>query len=316
VAHGGARVVAAALIVNLLIAGAKFVAAWLTRSSAMVAEACHSLADTANQVFLLIGLRRSQRPPDAEHPFGYGTETYFWSFIVALCIFAVGGGISVFEGVEKVIHRHDPDQALRDVRVAVGVLLVSILLECYSLYVALKEFSKIRAGRSVTRTLKEARDPTVVTVLFEDLAALFGLAAALTGVLLSAWTGQLFWDGAASIVVGIALIAVAGVLGRDAKKLLIGRAAAPADEAAIAEVVRTHPDVLGLVHARTMHVGPTEIILAVKVQFSPELTVRTLEVRINELEARLRGAVPALRRIYVEPGFDEAPARVLAGEPA
>lgn len=308
-AHGGVRVVAAALAVNILIAIGKFIAAMISGSSAMLAEACHSLADSANQIFLLIGMRKSAREPDERHPFGYGAETYFWAFIVALCIFAVGGGVSMIEGVEKVIHRDDPAQALRDPRLAIVVLLVSIVLESYSLSVALREFSEIRAGRSVRRTLKEARDPTVMTVLFEDLAALFGLAVALGGVLLTWRTGQAVWDGLASIIVGIALIAVAWVLARDAKGLLIGRAAAPADEAAIADVVRTHPDVLGLVHARTMHLGPAEIILALKVHFRPDMTVAALEARINELEARLRGAVPALRRIYVEPGFDESVGR-------
>jgi len=309
VAHGGVRVVAAALAVNILIAVGKFVAAFVSGSSAMLAEACHSLADSANQIFLLIGMRKSARQPDAQHPFGYGSETYFWAFIVALCIFAVGGGVSMIEGVEKVIHRDDPAQALRDPRLAIIVLLVSIVLESYSLSVALKEFREIRAGRSVRRTLKEARDPTVMTVLFEDLAALFGLVVALAGVLLSWRTGQLVWDGVASVVVGVALIAVAWVLARDAKGLLIGRAAAPADEAAIAGVVRTHPDVIGLVHARTMHLGPAEIILALKVQFRPDMTVAALEGRINELEARLRSAGTAVRRIYVEPGFDESVGR-------
>jgi cation diffusion facilitator family transporter len=312
VAHGGAKVVAAALVVNVLIAVAKFVAAALSRSSAMLAEACHSLADTANQVFLLIGMRKASRAPDASHPFGYGSETYFWAFIVALCIFAVGGGVSIIEGIEKVQHRHDASHALREPWLAIGILVVSMLLESYSLFVAMREFGAIRAGRSVRRTLKEARDPTVLTVLFEDLAALFGLVVALAGVLLAWRTGQQFWDGLASVLVGGALCAVALVLARDAKGLLIGRAAAPADEAAIQETVRTHPDVLGLVHARTMHLGPAEIILALKVRFRSDLTVGELEVRINELEARLRAAVPALRRIYVEPGFDERAARAEA----
>ncbi len=309
-AHGNTKVVAAALAVNLLIAVGKFVAAILTRSSAMIAEAFHSLADSANQVFLLIGMRKSAREADEKHPFGYGPETYFWAFIVALCIFAVGGGVSIVDGIEKIIHRDDPREQVHNPLVALVVLGVSILLETYSLTVALREFRAIRAGRSVRRTLKEARDPTVLTVLFEDLAALFGLVIALGGIALSWRTGQVAWDGLASVVVGLALVAVAVVLARDAKGLLIGRAAVPADEAAIAEVVRTHPDVLALVHARTMHLGPDEIILALKVRFSPDLTVVILEARINELETRLRAAVPALRRIYVEPGFDESAGRI------
>ena len=304
-AHGGTRVVVAALAVNLVIAVGKFVAAFVSRSSAMLAEACHSLADSANQIFLLVGMRRSSQDADADHPFGYGPETYFWSFIVALCIFLVGGGVSIFEGVGKIVHRHDPAEALGDPRLAIVILVGSIVLEGYSLSVAMREFKEIRAGRSIARTLKEARDPTVTTVLFEDLAALFGLFVALAGVSITWRTGEVVWDGAASVTVGVALVSVAFVLARDAKKLLIGRSAAPADEARIAEIVRSHCDVVALVHSRTMHLGPSEIILALKVQFNPELTVRLLEQRINELEARLREAVPALRRIYVEPGFDE-----------
>ena len=303
--HGKERVVIAALAVNVAIAIGKFVAAFFSRSSAMLAEACHSLADSANQIFLLTGMRKSSREPDDDHPFGYGSETYFWSFIVALCIFCVGGGFSVYEGIEKIVHRHEPSAALGDPRWAFGMLGLSIVLESASLVIAMREFTEIRAGRSIALTLKEARDPTVVTVLFEDLAALFGLGVAIAGVYLSWRTGSLVYDGAASIVVGIALVAVATVLARDAKSLLIGRSASPSDQAAIADVVRGHADVIALVHARTMHMGPSEVILAIKVQFAPDMTVRALEGRINELEAKLRAAVPTLRRIYVEPGFDE-----------
>ncbi len=306
---GKERVVIAALLVNVAIAIGKFVAAYFSRSTAMLAEACHSLADSANQIFLLMGMRKSAREADDEHPFGYGSETYFWSFIVALCIFCVGGGFSVYGGIEKIVHRHEASEALGDPRWAFIVLGLSIVLESGSLFVAMREFNEIRAGRSIALTLKEARDPTVVTVLFEDLAALFGLAVAITGVYLSWRTGALVYDGAASIVVGLALIAVATVLARDAKSLLIGRSASPNDQTLIADVVRDHAGVIALIHARTMHLGPTEVILALKVRFAPELTVGALEIRINELEAKLRAAVPTLRQIYVEPGFDESSGR-------
>jgi cation diffusion facilitator family transporter len=296
------------------IAAFKFVAAFFSRSSAMLAEACHSLADTANQIFLLIGMRRSARPPDEKHPFGYGPETYFWSFMVALCIFALGGGFSIHEGIEKILHRNDPGEALGDARWAYTVLLVSIVLESYSLSVAMRELRHIRAGRGLRRTLAEARDPTVLTVLFEDLAALFGLAVALAGITLARVTGELAWDGAASIVVGLALGGVAFVLGRDTQSLLIGKAVNPVDDRKIREIVKAHPDVLDLVHLRTMHMGPEEVIAAIKVRFVETLDVRTLEHRINEIEAALRAAVPRLRRIYVEPGFDESVGRAAAGE--
>jgi len=302
-------VVIAALAVNVAIAICKFVAAMLSRSSAMLAEACHSTADTANQVFLLIGMRKSARPPDRDHPFGHGPETYFWAFMVALCIFSVGGGFSVHEGVEKILHRHDPAAELADPRWAYVVLGVSILLESYSFSVAMKEFRHIRAGRGVRRTLKETRDPTVLTVLFEDLAALFGLGVAFFGIVLSRVTGNVAWDGAASIVVGLALGAVAFVLARDTKSLLIGQSVNEADERKIRDIIVAHPDVVELVHLRTMHMAPEEVIAAIKVRFLGTLDTRTLELRINEIEAELRKVLPRLRRIYIEPGFNEEAVR-------
>jgi cation diffusion facilitator family transporter len=306
---GNQRVVYAALLVNVAIAAVKFVAAFFSRSSAMLAEACHSLADTANQVFLLIGMQRSERAPDRKHSFGYGAETYFWAFIVALCIFALGGAFSIHEGIEKIVHRHDPAAALGDARWAFVTLGASILLESYSLTVAMKELRHIAAGRSIRQTIAETRDPTVLTVMFEDLAALFGLAVALVGIALARVTGNLVWDGAASIVVGVALGTVAFFLARESKSLLIGASVNEADESQISEIVKSHPDVIALVHLRTLHLGPEEVIAAIKVQFTGTMDVRTLEGRINEIEARLRAAVPRLRRIYIEPGFDERATR-------
>jgi cation diffusion facilitator family transporter len=302
---GGKGVVIAALAVNVAIALFKFVAAIFSRSSAMLAEACHSTADTCNQIFLLIGMRRSERPPDRKHPFGHGPETYFWAFMVALCIFTLGGYLSVEEGVHNILHRHDPAAALGNPRWAYAVLVISMFLESYSFSVAMKEFRHIRAGRGIRRTLRETRDPTVLTVLFEDLAALFGLAVALVGISLAQVTGNLAFDGAASIVVGLALGAVAVVLARDTKSLLIGESVNEADEQAIKDVVCASADVEELVHLRTMHMGPSEVIAAIKVRFAGHLDVRALEQRINAIEAALRQRLPILRRIYIEPGFDE-----------
>jgi cation diffusion facilitator family transporter len=306
---GSQRVVIAALVINLLIAVFKFIAAGFSRSTAMLAEACHSLADTFNQIFLLIGLRRSARPADAAHPFGYGPESYFWAFMVALSIFAVGAFFSIYEGVHKIV-AHD-SKAFGDVRWAYATLGVSVLLESYSLFVAMKEFRHIRAGRGVRRTLEEARDPTVVTVLFEDLAALFGLIVAFFGVLLSQLTGNLYWDGIASILVGVALASVAWMLARDSKALLIGKGVIDVDESKIRAIVLAHADVLELVHLRTMHLGPSEVMAGIKVRFRGTLSTHTLEDRINEIEKLLRASIPSLRRIYIEPGFDETIGRTL-----
>ncbi len=306
--HDGQRVVIAALVVNVAIAGCKFTAAAMSRSTAMLAEACHSLADSANQVFLLVGLRLSARAPDDKHPFGYGPETYFWAFIVALCIFAVGGAFSIYEGIHKIagVGGHGP---LGSPTSAYAVLGASMLLEGYSFSVAMREFKHLRHGRGIRATLHEARDPTVLTVLFEDLAALFGLVVALAGIVLAQLTGHQAWDGAASVVVGVALAAVAFVLARDAKSLLIGRSVPEGERERIAEIARAARDVVGVVHIRTVHLGPRDVMAALKLTFNPALDTRTLEARINELEASLRAALPHLRRIYVEPGFDERAAR-------
>jgi cation diffusion facilitator family transporter len=304
----GLRVIVAALAVNVAIAAFKFVAAFASRSSAMLAEAFHSSADTANQILLLVGMRKSARPPDRDHPFGYGQETYFYSFLVALCIFLVGGAFSVYEGWHKILHRHDATQELADPKWAYVVLGVSILLESYSFSVAMKEFRHIRAGRGIRRTLEDTRDPTVLTVLFEDLAALFGLVVAFGGIVATQLTGDVAWDGAASIVVGVALGAVAFVLGKDTKSLLIGQSVSESDEQRIRQIVCAHRDVVDLVHLRTMHMAPEEVLAAIKVRFIGNLDTRTLELRINEIEAELRKVLPQLRRIYIEPGFNERPA--------
>ncbi len=217
--------------------------------------------------------------------------------------------------MQKILHRHDPSQHLADAFWAYIVLGVSFVLESYSFTVAMREFRHIRAGRGVRRTLQETRDPTVLTVLFEDLAALFGLVVAFGGILLSRLTGSVAWDGAASIVVGLALGAVAFVLARDTKSLLIGQSVNEADEAQIRDIVCANRDVVELVHLRTMHMAPEEVIAAIKVRFLGNLDTRTLELRINEIEAALRRALPRLRRIYIEPGFNEEPARQLLPQP-
>ena len=305
---GGARVVVAALVVNVVIAVCKFIAAALSGSTAMLAEACHSLADTGNQIFLLVGMRLSARPPDQKHPFGYGPETYFWAFIVALCIFAVGGAFSIYEGAHKIFGA-DRHGELPNPLSAYVVLGASMLLESYSLSVAMREFRHLRRGRGIRATLLAARDPTVLTVLFEDLAALFGLVVAFGGIALTRLTGRLLWDGAASIVVGLGLVTVAALLARDAKSLLIGRSVPEAEQARIVAIAGAARDVLAVIHVRTIHLGPRDVMAGLKLTFNPSLDVRTLEARINELEASLRSALPHLTRIYVEPGFDERPTR-------
>lgn len=299
---GGGRVVLWALAINLVIAALKFAVAAVTSSTAMLAEAFHSLADTGNQLFLLLGMRLAARPADEEHPFGHAGERYFWAFMAALGIFTVGGALSAYEGVEKMLAR---DAAIQNPLWAFGVLGASIVLEGISFTVAMKEFRHESGGRGLRRTLREARDPTVLTVLFEDTAALAGLLLAFAGVLLSTVTKSPLWDGLASVLVGAVLIAVAVVLARDVKSLLIGRSVPEDERRRIAEIALGARDVIAVVHIRTVHIGPDEVMCGLKLSFTPTLDTRTLEVRINELEAQLRAAFPHLRRIYVEPGFDE-----------
>ena len=312
---GGYRVVIVALVINLLIAAFKFLAAALSRSTAMLAEAVHSLADTANQAFLLVGMKRSSRPPDQLHPFGYGTESYFWAFIVAGSIFLIGSAVSIWEGSQKLwlILRGEPVHE-GNVYWALGVLTVSLVLEGWSLRTALAEFRHLSKGRGLRQALRDIRDPTVLTVLFEDLAALFGLAAALLGVTLSYLTGQPVWDALASIVVGIALGTVAFYLGRDSMSLLIGEAVPQEEHQKLVEIAAAQPGVLQVIHLRTLHIAPQEVLAAFKLRFARDLTMDGLEERINDLEKTLRTAYPHLRRIYIEPGFDEAALRRERGE--
>jgi len=307
---GGHRVVMVALIINLLIAAFKFVAAGLSGSTAMLAEAVHSLADTANQAFLLIGMRRSSRPPDPLHPFGYGTETYFWAFIVAGSIFLIGAAVSIWEGTEKVWHiLHGQTLPHGNVKWAMIVLSVSLVLEGWSLRTAVQEFLHMTAGKGLRKTIEDARDPTVLTVLFEDLAALFGLLAAMIGITASYLTGNLIWDALASIVVGIALLVVAIFLGRDSMSLLIGEAVPKEEHDRIVALAAAHPGILEVVHLRTKHIAPQEVLATFKIQFARDLTMDGLEAKINDLEAELRAQFPHLRRIYIEPGFDESKLR-------
>ncbi len=313
---GGRRVVLVALAINLLIATFKFIAAAISQSTAMLAEAVHSLTDTANQAFLLIGMRRSSRPPDQLHPFGYGTETYFWSFIVAGSIFLIGAAVSIWEGVQKLwsIYRGQ-HHGHGDIRWAIAVLGVSLTLELWSLRTAVQEFRHFSHDRGLAKALRDIRDPTVLTVLFEDLAAILGLAVALAGVVATHLTHQPLWDALASVVVGLALGVVAFFLGRDSMSLLIGEAVPEEEHKRMTQIAREFPGILEVVHVRTLHIAPREVLGAFKLRFARDLTMDMLEAKINDLEKKLRSEFPHLIRIYIEPGFDEAKLRRERGEP-
>lgn len=270
----------------------------------MLSEAVHSLADSGNQLFLLIGMRRSTRQEDAIHEFGYAAERYFWAFIVAVSLFTIGATFSMYEGVHKVLH---PGGEMGSRTVAYAVLGISIALELFSLNAAVHEFRHIKAGRSLRQTIDEARDAVIIIVLFEDIAALVGLVAAFGGILLTQATGNAVWDGVGSIIVGVTLFGVAFFLARKTKQLLIGQSVAPAQRTRMIEIIEQSPGVRKLVHMRTMHLGPEEVLVGMKIVVDDAMTAHDATRFIDVIEARLRAELPILKRIYVEIGAQEDP---------
>ena len=303
-AGGSQAVVIKALVANFGIAIAKFVAAGLSRSASMLSEAVHSLADSGNQLFLLIGMRRATRQEDAVHEFGYATERYFWAFIVAVSLFTIGATFSMYEGVHKVLH---PGGEMGSRTVAYVVLGVSIVLELYSLSAALAEFHHIKAGRSLRQTISEARDAVVIVVLFEDVAALVGLVAALFGLIMSQLTGNGVWDGVGSIIVGVTLFGVAFFLARKTKQLLIGQSVTAPQRVRMVEIIEQTPGVQKVVHMRTTHLGPEEVLVGMKISLDDAMSTIDATKLVDVIEARLRAELPILKRIYIEIGATADP---------
>jgi cation diffusion facilitator family transporter len=291
------RAVIAALVVNLAIAVAKFAAFLLTGSASLLAEAVHSVADTGNELLLLIGRGRSRRSRTLEHPFGYGRERYFYSFIVAVMLFTVGAAFSVYDGVRKII---TPDH-LTSAAVAFAVLGVSAVLEAFSLRTAIHEANELRRGSSWREFVHSTKSAELPVVLMEDLAALIGLCFAFLGVLLSVLTGDGAWDGAGSVCVGLLLGCAAFIVGFESKSLLIGESASAEDSAAIVAALESGPEGLPVIHLRTSHVSPESLLVAAKVAVAPSLTADVLAARINAAEQRVRSALPIAETIYLEP---------------
>jgi cation diffusion facilitator family transporter len=294
-----------ALAANLGIAVAKFVASAATGSSSMLTEGVHSLVDSGNQVLLLYGHARSQRPPDSLHPFGYGRELYFWAFVVAILIFAVGAGVSIYEGWR---HIRWPEP-LRDPHVNYIVLAVAALLEGGSWAIAVKAFNAKRGGAGWWRAVRRSKDPASFIVLFEDSAALLGLAIAAVGVWASHTFGAPWFDGAASILIGLILALVAALLAREAKDLLIGESADPCLVAGVWAAVERSPGVVAVNHVRTIHTAPDAIFAAISADFVDEIPVGEVERIIERLELELRGAYPQLTSIYIRPEKAECAVR-------
>ena len=290
------RVLIIALGANVGIAVAKFVAAAITGSSAMLTEGVHSLVDSTNQLLLMYGQKRAAKPADATHPGGYGRELYFWSFVVALLVFALGAGVSVYEGV---VHFLEPEPATSPL-VAYIVLGIAFALEAGSTVAAFREFNRARAGQSWWSALTDTKDATTVIVLLENGAAMVGILVAAIGLAVSQLTGDPRFDGVASIVIGLILGVVAIFLAREAKGLLIGEAADPLLTTEIRRVA-TRPGVTGVGEIITIHNAPEQILAAVNVDFDNRLGAGDVERIVGEIEDALQAEFPSIYRVYVRP---------------
>lgn len=291
------KVVLAALAGNIAIAACKLGAAFLSHSTATLAEAVHSLADTGNQALLLVGMHLAARPANERFPFGRASERYFWPFVVALLLFSVGGAFAIFDGVDQLVHpSHEPYAR----GWSYAVLGVSLAFEAGSFAVAFGEFRKMAGRGSLRRTLLDSRDPTIPLVLAEDSTAMVGLVLALLAVGLSQVTGQSFWDPVGSVVIGVLLCSVALGLAWITHGLLIGEGASPEDQNRVLELARGVDGVESVTQMLTMHLGPDVVLLALKVAFRPTLSVGDVERVTNHIEAAIRESLPQMRKIFIE----------------
>ncbi len=290
------KTIFAAMGANLAIAITKFIAAAITGSSAMISEGIHSVVDTGDQLLLLLGISRSQKPADDSHPFGYGQELYFWTFIVAILIFAIGGGMSIYEGITHLIK----PSPLEDPMWNYIVLGMAILFEGSSWTVALKEFLPTKGEQNFWQAIKNSKDPIVFTVLFEDSAAILGLLVALTGIFLGHLFNNVYFDGVASIIIGIILAIVAVVLARESKGLLVGESATPQTIANIRSLSKTEPGVQEVIRVLTMQLAPKEVLLNLEIQFSKNLTGEEIALTVDNLEVKIRQKHPEIKQIFIE----------------
>lgn len=295
--EGSRRAIIAAALANFGLALAKFVAFLFTGASSMLAEAVHSIADTSNQGLLIYGAQRARRAPTPEHPFGYGRERYFWAFVVALVLFSMGAVFAIYEGIEKLRH----PEPLSQPGIAMAVLVVGILLEGFSLRTAVHESSKARGTRSWWAFVRRSKSPELPVILLEDTGALLGLLLALLGVSLAVVTGDARFDGGASISIGLLLGVIAVVLAVEMQSLLIGESADRNTLEAIRSTLQSQPHVNRVIHMKTQHLGPDELLVGAKLEFVDELSIPELAAVIDEIECALREAVPIVRVIYLEP---------------
>lgn len=295
-AGGSKKAVIAAFIGNGLIAISKFAAGIYTGSSAMISEAIHSVADTGNQALLLYGMKRSEKPADAKHPFGYGREIYFWAFVVAILLFAVGAGFSIYEGIHKIMN----PEPMNDVYINYIVLSAAILFEGWAWTVAFLEFQKRRRGRSFLTTVQQSKDPALFTVLFEDTAALVGLVVAITGIYIAQESGIDWIDGATSVFIGVILALVAVFLAYETKGLLIGEGAHPEVKKVIEDHANAADEVVGVNEILTLHFGPEDVLLNISLDFKDDLNAGQVEKFVSAFETKIKTELPQIKRIFIE----------------
>jgi cation diffusion facilitator family transporter len=294
--EGSRRAIAAAFLANLGIAISKFVGFAFTGAASLLAEALHSVADTGNQGLLFLGGQRARRLPTPEHPFGYGRERYFWAFVVSVVLFLLGGLFALYEGVDKLRHPHE----LESPAWAFVILGVAIVLEAFSFRTAIRESNHVRDGEGWVAFVRRSKSPELPVVLLEDLGALLGLGFALTGVALATIMDEPRFDAAGSLAIGALLVVIAVVLAIEMRSLLIGEAASPRAVVDIRAAIEGTPEVRRIIHLRTMHLGPDELLVAAKLDMNAP-TVDALAQAIDVVEARVRAAVPIARVIYLEP---------------
>ncbi|MDQ1010419.1 cation diffusion facilitator family transporter [Streptomyces sp. V4I23] len=304
-ASGGTKAIVAALAANLAIAVAKFVAFLFSGSSSMLAESVHSLADSGNQGLLLLGGKKAQREATPQHPFGYGRERYIYAFLVSIVLFSVGGMFAIYEGYEKIKHPHE----ITDWYWPIGVLVFAIIAEAFSFRTAIKESNELRGKLSWPQFVRRAKAPELPVVLLEDLGALVGLILALVGVSLAIATGNGVWDGIGTLCIGVLLIVIAVVLAAETKSLLLGEAAGTEEVEKIKTALVDGDVVTRIIHMRTLHLGPEELLVAAKIAVQHEDTAAEVAAAIDAAEDRIRQAVPIARVIYLEPDiYDESAA--------
>jgi cation diffusion facilitator family transporter len=295
--EGSMRAIIAALLANIGIAITKFIAAAFSGSASMFAEGIHSVADSGNQVLLIIGGRKARRAATPEHPFGYGRQRYIFAFMVSIVLFSVGGLFSILEGVEKLQHPHE----LEMVWLPLVVLGAAIVMESFSLRTAVRESNHVRGGKSWVQFIRHAKAPELPVILLEDLAALIGLVLAFFGVGLSVVTGDPIWDAIGTLAIGALLVVVAIVLGLETSSLLIGEGATPEDTAAIRAALVGSAGVESVIHMKTLYLGPDELMVGAKIAVAGSSSGAEIAAVIDRAEESVREAVPAARVIYLEP---------------